>query len=76
VLGHPGYDDPSSGEPRCFTPNRPEGHLASFFSWHAGGANFLFHDGSVHHITENIDEKLWLALFTKAGNEALSTKGF
>ena len=39
-------------------------------SQHVGGAHFLFCDGSVKFLSENVDKSAYDALFTKAGNDA------
>lgn len=44
----------------------------SFGSRHAGGANFLFCDGSVRFLPDNVDARLFQALFTTAGNEPVN----
>jgi prepilin-type N-terminal cleavage/methylation domain-containing protein/prepilin-type processing-associated H-X9-DG protein len=41
-------------------------------SYHASGVNFLFGDGSVHSISNNIDGLLYEALLTRAGGETAS----
>lgn len=43
-----------------------------FHSYHTGGANFLFVDGSVHFIDETIDVKLFAALLSRCGEELIS----
>jgi prepilin-type processing-associated H-X9-DG protein len=42
---------------------------AEFYSFHTGGAMFLFADGSVKFISENIDMGTMGALITRAGGE-------
>jgi prepilin-type N-terminal cleavage/methylation domain-containing protein/prepilin-type processing-associated H-X9-DG protein len=42
------------------------------FSFHPGGANFLYGDGSVHFHAETIDPDAFLARFTRAGGEPIS----
>ena len=37
-----------------------------FSSWHPGGANFVFGDGSVHFITESIDLNTYWRLGDRA----------
>lgn len=46
-------------------------HAYHFWSWHGGGANFLFVDGSVRFLPYEADAVL-LALATRAGGEAVS----
>lgn len=43
-----------------------------FASFHAGGANFSFGDGSVKFIGDDIDTKLYLALGSRNGEEAIA----
>jgi prepilin-type N-terminal cleavage/methylation domain-containing protein/prepilin-type processing-associated H-X9-DG protein len=40
-------------------------------SWHSGGVNVCFVDGSVHFIKNTIGAQPWLALGTRAGGEVL-----
>ena len=48
-------------------PNNPLDHVEDSNSEHPGGVNFLFCDGSVRIITNEIDARLWEALGTRAG---------
>jgi prepilin-type processing-associated H-X9-DG protein len=41
-------------------------------SFHPGGVNFLFGDGSVHMISNSIDGLVYEALLTRAGGEVIS----
>jgi hypothetical protein len=43
--------------------------LSPVRSLHVGGAQFLFGDGGVRFITETVDAKVYVALFTIAGGE-------
>lgn len=45
---------------------------SNFRSDHTGGGNFLYADGSVHFISENIDRPTYQGLSTIQGNEVLS----
>jgi prepilin-type processing-associated H-X9-DG protein len=42
------------------------------YSFHAGGANFLFADGSVHFLRAGINIRVLAALATRAGGEAVT----
>lgn len=65
VLGPVGLVD----APR--TPNNLSGHPDDFSSRHPGGANFLFADGSVHFIKDQVSYRVFLSLATRAGNEVV-----
>jgi prepilin-type N-terminal cleavage/methylation domain-containing protein/prepilin-type processing-associated H-X9-DG protein len=67
VLGHTG--DASDVPPH--TPNSPVNHVDDFWSQHPQGVNFLFVDGSVHIISNDIDPSVWWALGTRAGGETI-----
>jgi len=51
-------------------PNQGD-HPEDFGSSHVGGANFTLGDGSVHFISENIDEGVYQSLATRAGGEVV-----
>jgi prepilin-type N-terminal cleavage/methylation domain-containing protein/prepilin-type processing-associated H-X9-DG protein len=46
--------------------------MGSFGSWHSGGANFVWGDGSVRFIPNDIDYLVWRGLFSRNGGEAAS----
>jgi prepilin-type processing-associated H-X9-DG protein len=52
--------------------NGPDGIGGNF----KGGANFLFADGSVRFISDNVDPVVMRALATMAGGEAINADGF
>ncbi|QDT31424.1 DUF1559 family PulG-like putative transporter [Thalassoglobus polymorphus] len=63
--------------PSCF--NGPEDFSIDFSlaliaasSLHHGGVNSLFADGSVHFISDSIDETVWQSLGSRNGNETIS----
>ncbi len=45
-------------------------------SYHSGGANALFTDGSVHFIKDSIDRMTWWKLGTRAGGEVVGNDAF
>ncbi|HEV3167722.1 MAG TPA: DUF1559 domain-containing protein [Isosphaeraceae bacterium] len=53
----------------------PNGAPASR-SWHNGGVNSLFADGSVHFIKDSISQRTWWSLGTIGGNEVLSSDSY
>lgn len=53
------------------TPNHSDTHLDDFSSQHVGGTHFLFGDGQVRFVTENIDDVTYKAIGTIAGSEVL-----
>lgn len=42
------------------------------YSFHSGGANFLYGDGSVHFHGEDLDPELFVTLFTRAAGDVAS----
>jgi prepilin-type processing-associated H-X9-DG protein len=61
---------------RQYTLNAPNGSPASFHSAHPGGGNFLFLDGSVRYINNNISLDTMRALCTRNGGETISADAF
>jgi prepilin-type N-terminal cleavage/methylation domain-containing protein/prepilin-type processing-associated H-X9-DG protein len=59
-------------------PNSPSGlaHADQYWSLHPGGANFLFVDGSVRFIKEQVGSKIFRALATRQDGEVLSADQF
>ena len=56
--------------PLAINNSNEYGHL--FYSFHAGGANFVFADGSVQFFSEYMDLKTLASLVTRAGREKVS----
>jgi prepilin-type N-terminal cleavage/methylation domain-containing protein/prepilin-type processing-associated H-X9-DG protein len=55
-----------------FGPGLPDGnHNLHFWSYHPGGAQFLFLDGSVRFLSYTIDFTTYQAVSTRAGGEVL-----
>ncbi len=46
------------------------------YSFHAGGANCVFADGSVHFLRANIDIRVFARLITRAGGEVVPSNDF
>lgn len=42
------------------------------YAFHPGGANFLYGDGSVHFHSEDLDNELFITLFTRAAGDVAS----
>ena len=59
-------------------PNSPSGlaHGDQYWSLHPGGANFVFADGSVRFIKEQVGFRIFQALATRGGGEVLSADSF
>jgi prepilin-type processing-associated H-X9-DG protein len=58
-----------SGTAVSITPGVGTHRVSNFRSDHTGGVNFVFADGSVHFISENIDVNTYSAISTIQGNE-------
>jgi len=53
-------------------PNHPGAHMDDFSSLHPGGAQFLYGDGRVQFMSENIDLAIYQAQCTRAGREVIA----
>jgi prepilin-type N-terminal cleavage/methylation domain-containing protein/prepilin-type processing-associated H-X9-DG protein len=54
------------------TPNNPLGHVEDASSFHLGGVNVLFGDGSVRFVRSTIAPVAWEAIGTRNGGETVS----
>lgn len=54
----------------------PMDRIRGFYSFHAGGANFLIADGSVRFISESISPTVYRGSSTIAGGETISAAEF
>jgi prepilin-type N-terminal cleavage/methylation domain-containing protein/prepilin-type processing-associated H-X9-DG protein len=82
----PGYCVyPYQNNPICTPPNttanvaNPTGSMPAFNaarSYHAGGVNTLFSDGSVKFMKDSISLPVWRALSTTRGNEVVSSDSY
>ena len=68
---HSGPGAPDEGLIIIHAPNDPIGFVDEMFSEHPGGANVLYGDGSVQFVSELINQQLWAAMASRAGNEPL-----
>ena len=70
-----GCDAAATGRMKCIeiTPGTPqEGDtFAAARSSHQGGVNVVFADGSCKFYTDHVDPKVWKAIATRAGGEAI-----
>jgi prepilin-type N-terminal cleavage/methylation domain-containing protein len=57
-------------------PNDPIGHFEDFSSFHNGVTGFALGDGSVRHLTNNMDLRVYQALSTRNGNEVVSNDSY
>jgi prepilin-type processing-associated H-X9-DG protein len=63
---HPLTDYPTAG-PNMNTASR---------SWHSGGVNALFGDGSVKFVKDSISDRTWFALGTRGAGEIISADSY
>jgi prepilin-type processing-associated H-X9-DG protein len=68
-LSNPNKSGPSAPGTRGATTNNGAHFTSNFRSDHSGGGNFLFADGSVHFISEDISMLLYQQLSTMMGGE-------
>ena len=66
VLGPAGLEDGNR------TINDPAAHVEDYWSFHSGGSDFLFGDGSVHFLRNAINPRVYRALATRRMGEVVS----
>jgi prepilin-type N-terminal cleavage/methylation domain-containing protein/prepilin-type processing-associated H-X9-DG protein len=71
--GQPVKSSATSGNPSCVMNCN---NNAEMYSFHPGGVNTVFCDGSVHFLTQSISPAAIAALVTKAGGEVLPSNAF
>lgn len=62
--------------PEGNAPRNGPGNIVGFGSWHPGGANFAFCDGSVKFLKSTTDLRVLSALGTRAGGEVVSATDY
>jgi prepilin-type processing-associated H-X9-DG protein len=62
---------PAGGPPTCTWDIVNCGPNEETFSFHTGGAQVLFCDGSVHFLSENISARIFTALMSPDGSEVV-----
>ncbi len=72
VLGYTGEWE----NPVWVTPIDRAAHIASYWSLHPGGCNFLFCDGSVRFLKETIESHVFGYVSTKSSGEIISAGQF
>ena len=60
-----------SGVPAIHPPNSPMCAVCQMYAEHPGGCNVLLGDGSVHFISETINQLTWAAMSSIAGGEVV-----
>ncbi len=76
--GGPYYHVLTPGQKSC-SNQQAFGMIDSFVtasSYHRGGVNVLFMDGSVKFVKEGVSLQTWLAISTRAGGEVVSADSF
>lgn len=55
-----------------FTPNSSAAGPDNYWSFHSGGSDFLFADGSVHFVKSTVNGRVFSAAASRAGGEVIS----
>jgi hypothetical protein len=69
-----GVPFPMNPRPLALGVTSNERPLFSFQSWHVSGAQFVFADGTVRFLNQNINQGVFEALSTIAGQETISSQ--
>lgn len=75
-VGRPTAPEPAASAVLAYTgnvvgPGDPRGEFSQFYCLHGRGANFAFADGHVTFLSSTLDIRVFRALATRAGGEAL-----
>jgi prepilin-type N-terminal cleavage/methylation domain-containing protein/prepilin-type processing-associated H-X9-DG protein len=73
--GKGGCPNPAS-DPPCFPAEGSQRQFNAARSYHSGGVNVLFCDGSVRFIKDSVNLTTWRALSTKDGREVVSADSY
>jgi prepilin-type processing-associated H-X9-DG protein len=60
----------------CNSCGPNEATFSNAQSFHPGGVNVLFGDGSVRFVKDSVSPQVWMALGTRAGNEVISSDSY
>jgi prepilin-type N-terminal cleavage/methylation domain-containing protein/prepilin-type processing-associated H-X9-DG protein len=74
VVSHTGSAGTGTGT--IYVPNSRSSMVDDYWSFHRGGCNFLFGDGSVRFIKESVNPMVFSYLSTRAGGEVVSADQF
>ena len=72
VVSHTG----SATTGTIYVPNSKLSMVDDYWSFHPGGCNFAFCDGSVRFIKESVNPGIFSSLSTRAGGEVVSSDQF
>jgi prepilin-type N-terminal cleavage/methylation domain-containing protein/prepilin-type processing-associated H-X9-DG protein len=72
VVSHTG----SAATGAIYVPNSKSSMVDDYWSFHRGGCNFLFCDGSVRFIKESVNPGIFSYLSTRAGGEVVGSDQF
>ncbi|MDR3638215.1 MAG: DUF1559 domain-containing protein [Isosphaeraceae bacterium] len=72
VVSHTG----SASTGAIYVPNSKSSMVDDYWSFHRGGCNFLFCDGSVRFIKETVNPSIFSYLSTRAGGEVVGSDQF
>jgi prepilin-type N-terminal cleavage/methylation domain-containing protein/prepilin-type processing-associated H-X9-DG protein len=72
VHSGPAQGELASGTPVIHPPNYPLCHVCQMFAEHPGGCNVLMGDGSVHFVSEMIEQLVWAGVASRAKGELVS----
>ena len=66
----------SAATGKIYVPNAKQSMVDDYWSFHPGGCNFLFCDGSVRFVKESVNPMIFSYLSTRAGGEVVGSDQF